>query len=748
MASAQTQTEPTRILMVYGHNPRAPGVVAFNDQLHAAVGRGVAGGVEFYEEFLDIDRFEESSRAPQLVRYFSEKYEGFDLDAIVTVGSTALNFTIHRLRSLFPRVPIVYGLAFEAVVDFSALPADVTGIRQPLPFASTFAIARALHPDADRVIVVAGSAARDSLVARTAVRQIEPMLRGLPLIVFQNWTYASLLDSLRHMPSRTIVIFSSAIRDQLGYEFNTGDIVPSLARVASVPLYGIARNWIGDGMTGGSVMDFGYDGKRTGELLVRVLGRAPGQPMPPPEVAFTPWLVDWRQLQRWRLSEKRLPSNTEILFRPPTPWERHWPVILAVLALVVAESALISRLLLERRRRLLAQRAVEEQTQYEQLLANLTADAVRVAPERTPQPLADALARIGRYAGANEAVLVVNHTLHRRAARWYWSDAGADSAITLAAPSGPRLEIPLVADNTHFGGLELYRTNGRPWGSEVAGRLVAAAGVIASALAREQAVRALEQSRSQIAHMGRVATMGELAAAVSHELRQPLTAIRSNAEAGARLIMMDPPDLNETLSIFQDIITNNQRAAEVIDHIGMLVRKQEPVTTDVDLNAVCQHTAHLLELDVRLRGARLKLTLDPQLPRVIGDPVQLQQVVINLAINALDATASLPRDHEIVLGTAASNGVVEVFVRDGGPGLSPDLLQQIFEPFYSTKPQGLGMGLAIVRAIVERHEGSVGAENIEGGGASFRVRLPIRQPEISRAFQTAVPATPLSALQV
>ena len=145
-------------------------------------------------------------------------------------GTQALRFATERLSGLFPGVPIVYGLAFEPNVDFSALPANVTGRRQPLPFVSTYSLARALQPHAERVVVVSGASALDSLLLSVALREITPLLNGMELEVLQNWSYESLIDSLRHIPPRTFVIFSSFSRDQRGRKFNTGDLIASLTR--------------------------------------------------------------------------------------------------------------------------------------------------------------------------------------------------------------------------------------------------------------------------------------------------------------------------------------------------------------------------------------------------------------------------------------------------------------------------------------------------------------------------------------
>jgi hypothetical protein len=270
---AQPVQETGKILMLYAYDPNTPGVAAFAQQLKMVVNEQFHNRVEIYDEYLDLNRFPGLDRSPQLAHYFAEKYQGFGPDAIVAAGTPALRFATERLSGLFPGVPIVYGQAFEPVVDFSALPANVTGRRQPLPFVSTYSLARALQPDAERVVVVGGASQMDSLLLSVALREITPLLHGMELDVLQDWSYESLIDSLHGIPPRTFVIFSSFSRDQRGRKFIPGDLIASLARLTSAPAYGIARNWVGDGIVGGGVMQFADDGMRTGRLLVRVLRR-------------------------------------------------------------------------------------------------------------------------------------------------------------------------------------------------------------------------------------------------------------------------------------------------------------------------------------------------------------------------------------------------------------------------------------------------------------------------------------------
>jgi len=249
-------------------------------------------------------------------------------------------------------------------------------------------------------------------------------------------------------------------------------------------------------------------------------------------------------------------------------------------------------------------------------------------------------------------------------------------------------------------------------------------------------VAAAEETRREIAHMGRVAAVAELAASISHELRQPLTAIRASAESGLLLLERPESDPAEEEEGLRCIIDDCERAADVIDHMRFLLGKDESVTTIVDLNLICREVVHLLRQDAALRRIALELSPVAGALLVVGDPVQLQQVILNLALNALDAVSSSAGLRKVTLRTSATDSMAEVAVRDHGPGIAPDVGQRLFEPFFTTKTQGLGMGLAIVRSIVDRHEGHVSAANAREGGAVFSVTFPLAGSS-SRAARNA-----------
>ena len=244
---------------------------------------------------------------------------------------------------------------------------------------------------------------------------------------------------------------------------------------------------------------------------------------------------------------------------------------------------------------------------------------------------------------------------------------------------------------------------------------------------RKRAEMQAERARQELAHFTRVSTMGELTASLAHELRQPLAGILTNAQAAQRFLAVTPPDLDEVRDILADIVKNDRRAAQVIQRLRDLLRRGDSEMRPFDLNDLIRDVVKLLASDAIIRGVTVELALDAESAVVSADSVQLQQVVLNLLLNAMDAMADCPRENRVlVIRTENAEPLkVQVAVDDAGPGLSPGVENLMFEPFYTTKPHGMGMGLAIARSIIELHRGVISAGNNLTGGATLRFSLPV-----------------------
>lgn len=242
---------------------------------------------------------------------------------------------------------------------------------------------------------------------------------------------------------------------------------------------------------------------------------------------------------------------------------------------------------------------------------------------------------------------------------------------------------------------------------------------------RRRIERMAAQQRDEIAHLSRVAMLGELSGSLAHELNQPLAAILSNAQAAQRLLARSPPPLDQLTEILADIAKSDRRAGEVIRRLRSLLRKEDAQRQPLSVNDVVRESLRLMQSDLLSRHVAVDTELAEELPPVTGDRVQLQQVLLNLVINGCDAMDGRERDrHLFVRSRVAEDGGVEISVSDHGEGIPPQDLERIFEPFITTKAHGMGLGLAICRSIAEAHGGRLWATNNAGRGATVHFRLP------------------------
>jgi C4-dicarboxylate-specific signal transduction histidine kinase len=277
--------------------------------------------------------------------------------------------------------------------------------------------------------------------------------------------------------------------------------------------------------------------------------------------------------------------------------------------------------------------------------------------------------------------------------------------------SGELLRILLVADTVEMAGEPCYII------------------IIRDVTDRKRAESMLQEQQRELAHLSRVAALGELSGALAHELNQPLAAILANARAAQRMIMSQG-NTTEIRDILEDIALDDMRAGEVISRLRSLLKKGDIQPRPVDLAEIVGEVLDLLHSDLIRRRVTVSTQLDPSLPPIMGDRVQLQQVLLNLIVNACDAMADQPpEDRRIIIAERLSaRGAVQLSVNDRGPGVAEQQLDQIFEPFVTTKEAGLGLGLAICRSIVIAHGGRLWAVNSAEGGATFILELDPIQP--------------------
>ncbi len=709
---AEPIATPKRVLLLYAERAETPAIRAIDTGLREAF--AARGGVEVFAEYFDFARFPAERHAGGLTNLLSNRYGGQKLDLVITTGFEALQFAVAERGVLFPAVPITYCGIERHQLEGKPLPHDVTGVALYYDFRRTVELALKLQPDVQEALCVFGTSEFDKQVGAEALAALAefPDLRVRRL---EAAPYAEIIGQTRRLPSDSMVLFVSMLRDSAGRSRLTMEVVAELTAASKVPVYGVAAHHLDRGLLGGAMLDYSAHGREIGAVAVEQLnGLAHRAQDPLPN----PLLINWGALKKWRIPESRVPAEAIVRFKPPSIWRERRGMIIGIFAVVAMQSALITGLLVNRARRRRVARALAESERRMSLAtesANLglwvwdiAADDVWVTP-RLRSMFGFCPDERVTFSAFRERV----HPEEREA-----MERNVRSALHDQQPYEVQYRLALPD-----GGDRWIAATGRVECAP-SGAAFRMHGVCRDITERRHAQMEMQRLQHEIAHVGRVSMMGQLASALAHEINQPLGAILRNAEAAELFIRSPTPDLEEIRAILADIRADDQRACSVIDRMRALLKRHDLETRALDVPELVGNVASLARTDAATRHVKLNLALPAALPAVRGDRVHLQQVLLNLILNGMDAlNGSSPERRVTVSARVDGAQTVEISVSDTGHGIPPERLAQVFDPFFTTKPSGMGMGLAISRTIIEAHGGRLWAESNESVGATFRFTL-------------------------
>ena len=922
--------------------------------------------IELFPEYFDFARFPIEQFSKANAQYLRERYGHEQPDLIMVTTGFALDFVLSHRSELFPKAPVVFCAATDPEVIKSQIPSDVTGVVGHFDLERTIQLIFKLQPKLTEIVCVGGTSEFDRFWEEQTRKATEPYAGRMRFRWITDKSLHDTANELAKLPPSAAVFYISMLRDGAGHSMTATDAMRDLCRVSKAPVYGITEHFLDAGAVGGAVFDFGDNGRKAADLVLKVL-RGEWVPAGSPELEIrNPVAVNWEALKKWNLSESRVPVGAEIRHKPPGLWETHRLAIIGGICLFIVQALLIAGLLanLIRRRRaegFLAESERRFQTmadaapvliwmsgtdklctffnkawlrftgrKMEQELGIGWAEGVHVDDyeqclqiyetafdAREPFTMRYRLRRrdgeyrfisdsgVPRYGMRGDFrgyigtcvditdVLQQEKALHESEERvtlaaeaahlgvWerdltngsFWisdktrelfqfdpservtyamfrarahpedvasSDLARDEAIKkkggyeleyrVLLPDGTvrwisgrarcmldekgkvtRLlgvsmdvterkqaqELFQLATEASSSGVLLINGNGEIvlvnaqieklfncWREELIGKSVdilipdlfggcptqdlklaiatapGAAGSPRKVIARRkdgsefpaeiglnriqtpsgvlvlaavsdisEQKKAEEQERKlrdEMDRLSRISLLGEMTGSIAHELNQPLSGIMSNASAGQRFIDRGEVDAAELREILGDIAADGRRASDVIRHIRNTIKNGAALRERINMNDVIGRVAHMVQPDTVAHSCELELSLAKDLPVVEGDPIQIQQVLINLVTNACDAMDQIPvNQRKVKIATENGTGSVKVTVRDQGPGVSAQVREHLFDQFFTTKDDGLGMGLAIVRSIVEAHGGKIDLENLNGSGACFYFTLPI-----------------------
>jgi PAS domain S-box-containing protein len=690
----------------------------FSENFRTELAKQYAQPLEFHDAALETAHLQGENSERFLIQYLTALFEGQKPDLVVSVGGPAARFALRHRSELFPGTPMLFTCVDERHMRGATLTTNDAVVA--FSFDGSLLMKNVLQvlPDTTNVAVVIGSSPLERFWLREMKRDCLPYADRLNFTWFNQLTFSEMLDRSTHLPPHSIIFYDILCIDAAGIPYTQDQVLAQLHEVANAPVFGLQDSQMGHGIVGGPLMAIGEElSQNSVKVALRILhGEQPGSIKTPVQEQGKP-VYDWRELHRWYIDESRLPAGSTILFRQPTLWQLYRWYVVGALALLGFAAIIISMLFLSLARRHQAEKAARASEERLSLAAraalwlrDLSGDRVWVSqgwrhlfgvPADASIDYQLFLKRVHR----DDRELVnraMEHALKHR------TDYVAEYRVVL--PDGTERWVA---------------SRGRLY-FDKDGKAERIGGMAIDITERKQAEAQVRELQKQLARASRVSIMGQLATSIAHELNQPLGAILLNAEAAGTLLNQEPLPLNELRAALSDICKDDQRAGEVIRRMRALLLQHEFERHPLEVNPLAEEVLRLINGDATSRSIEITTKLSPQLPVVEGDRVHLQQVLLNLIMNAMEAVSHQPHQRrQLTVGTSlTTDDAVEMTVSDSGPGIDPASLPHLFEPFFTTKKSGIGMGLSIADKIIKAHHGRIWAENHPAGGTIFHVVLP------------------------
>jgi len=585
--------QPRRVLLLYSYGPHFAPWNVISGQFREDLVRQAPYPIDLYEASLQSERFGRSNEEQSFSDYLRALFAEQKLDLVVAMGAQAARFFLQHRPQLFPMTPLLVTGADQRTLSDIPFSSNDTAV------ASTFDQKKPIEnilqvlPNTTNIAVVIGASPLDKFWTDQDRRAFQPLAARVHFEWLNELSTEEMVARVAALPLHSAVYYAQVHVDARGAPQEDDRVLSRIHKAASAPIFSWIDIHFGQGIVGGPLLSTREIARNSAAAAIRILGGETAADIKTPTLGLSAPTFDWRELQRWNISEAVLPPGSAIYFRGPSVWQQYRWQILATCAVFLLQAISIVWLIYEHRRRNLA---------------------------------------------------------------------------------------------------EIQSRN----------------------------------AMAELSYMDRRASAGELSASIAHEVSQPLTGIVARASVALHWLRAAKPDLEKVGATLEEIVESGHRAGDIVAGVRAIFKKGSVVSSPVQINAVIMAVLEVARIDLQKRSIEVHTRLEDDLPLVTGNKVQLQQVVLNLVTNAIEAMDSTQRRILTVQSLRSAPAVVTVSIADTGSGVDPADFDQLFEPLFTTKAQGMGMGLSICRSIVMSHGGRIWVSAGPSGGTTFRFELPTR----------------------
>lgn len=673
--------------------------------------------INVLRENLPINFAQNDSEQKQLARKVHEKYADHHLDLIISVAPLPTDFALTHRDLLFPYLPMVFCAHSATQLARLRRHLNLTGVAVSLGIEDTVRLIVQIHPNLRNLTIVAGNDQWDQYLLARTTKILSEFREILQPHILTGLTMEAMLRQISELPPLSAILYLSLKKDAEGKTFPFLQGLDLLSTKANAPIYSPLEITLGHGVVGGQMTDLRSYGVKASELALRVLQGESASEIDIAVLADFQPQFDGKMLRRWNIGEEHLPRGSVVINREESIWDRYRWLVIGGIAFAALQMAFIGFLLIVRQR----EKKVRRQ----------------LTTSQTNFRRAQEIALIGSFVvDLTEDMVSWSEGTHDLLGLPPTAQLTFQQFINLVHPDD-RAKVSQSLQNlrNNQSGEDEFRlgTDAETKFVRIKWQMVegsilpqqALTGIMQDVTALRTAEASTEHLRDNLIRLTRIATVEALSSKIVHEINQPLTAQRTNAEIALQLLDKESPDLDELRPILRDVLEDNLRIQTIVQDIRGLIKKKGNTSTDIDLSSLMKDAIKMVRASRAFDRITLLLDMPPKPLLTNGDAVQLQQVFINLIKNGFEACALsdvVPSCLTVTL--REEDDVLYITVADMGNTITPQQAHRMFEPFFTTKEDGVGMGLAISRMIVEAHNGKMGYVENPNQGLTFWVRLP------------------------